>query len=134
MGVRIVGVEQLAALLQGLSSDSDTHSQSQASSQSQDPLNKPITLPPGEWSGPAWKHAVYKPGKSAKGQPPKLAAWEASYERFRKGEHPAAIAMNQENGKTIMVCCCTSGVLLHVWCVVARLVCCCTSGVLLHVL
>jgi len=44
----------------------------------------------------SWKHAVYKAGRG--GAMPK---WEQSYERFKKGEHIEAIAMNQENGKPV---------------------------------
>jgi len=56
-----------------------------------------LAFPPGDFA-PArkWVHAVYKLG--ARG---KLPVWEASYQRFQRGEHPEAIAMKQESGKPI---------------------------------
>ena len=42
----------------------------------------------------AWRHAVYKPIKKTG-----LAAWEASYVRFAKGESPQTIAMTPVPGK-----------------------------------
>lgn len=43
-----------------------------------------------------WRFAVYRPVKKTG-----KTAWEASYERFNKGESPHAIAMSQSSGRPI---------------------------------
>lgn len=55
---------------------------------------------PGEIVTPSkpWKYAVYRPNKKTG-----MAAWEASYVRFKKGEHPQTIAITQQSGKAIQV-------------------------------
>jgi hypothetical protein len=60
----------------------------------------PMYVKPGEILAPTkpWKYAVYRPNKKTG-----MAAWEASYVRFKKGEHPQTIAMSQQGGKAIQV-------------------------------
>jgi hypothetical protein len=95
-GVRIKGVEELAALLLGFKSqleDEDTPLRGKRQ------LSRQMVLPVGAWaSTKRWPLAVYKPGRG--GTP---AAWEPSHTRFAAGEHPQTIAMNQDSGKPIQV-------------------------------
>mmetsp|Transcript_48223 Transcript_48223/g.40819 ORF Transcript_48223/g.40819 Transcript_48223/m.40819 type:complete len:199 (+) Transcript_48223:3-599(+) len=56
-----------------------------------------FVVPEGDFTGDkSWIHAVYKVSKSGK-----LPNWEASYQKFAAGQHPQAIAMDQESGKPI---------------------------------
>lgn len=93
--MRIKGVEELAALLQ-------THfppaaAASAVEKQEGDEDGGTMVLPEGEFTAAkAWTHAVYKVAKNGK-----LPVWETSYIRFKKGEHPQAIAMDQESGKPV---------------------------------
>ena len=95
-GVRIKGVEELAALL------TDFKSQLEAEDtplRGKRQLSRQMVLPVGPWaSTKRWPLAVYKPGRG--GAP---AAWEPSYTRFAAGEHPQAIAMSQSSGKPLQV-------------------------------
>ncbi len=95
-GVRIKGVEELAALL------TDFKLQLEAEDtplRGKRQLSRQMVLPVGPWaSTKRWPLAVYKPGRG--GAP---AAWEPSYTRFAAGEHPQAIAMSQSSGKPLQV-------------------------------
>ena len=90
--MRIKGVEELATLLQ-------THFPpavaASAAEGSEDGCT--MVLPEGEFTAKkAWTHAVYKVAKNGK-----LPVWETSYNRFKNGEHPQAIAVDQELGKPL---------------------------------
>lgn len=70
------------------------------SSESEQHHDAPMFFQPGETVTPKkpWTYSVYKPNKKTG-----MAAWEASYVRFTKGEHPQTIAMSQQSGKAIQV-------------------------------
>ncbi len=59
-----------------------------------------MLLKPGESFRPSnsWRFASYKPNKKTG-----RAAWELSYDRFVRGEHPQTIAMTQAGGKPVQV-------------------------------
>jgi hypothetical protein len=94
-GVRIKGVEELAALM--LTHFPPAAAASAAGGQEGGEDGGAMVLPEGVFAAKkAWMHAVYKVAKNGK-----LPAWESSYTRFNKGEHPQAIAVDQESGKAI---------------------------------
>lgn len=91
-GVRIKGVEELAALMIAKLPPAFTATSAAGASD-----GSTMLLPEGIFTPTkAWMHAVYKVAKNGK-----LPAWELSYESFTKGVHPQAIAVNQESGKPI---------------------------------
>lgn len=92
VGVRIVGVAELAKITSDFVKANKPSSSSNSSPAAEPCLVLPATFKPEQ----PWEHAVYK-GKG-KQQP----VWEQSWERFQlKGEHPEAIAMTQPSGKAI---------------------------------
>ena len=94
-GVRIRGVEELAALMLKRFPPPAAAAAGSGGLGAGNQGN--LLLPEGEWAATkAWAHAVYKVAKNGA-----LPKWEVSYKRFTAGEHPQAIAMDQENGKPI---------------------------------
>jgi len=102
IGVRIVGAEELAALVTQAKSELFPDALEEAAGgASQDAAGAKrgaaLQLPEGVWTPPKkWKGAVYKPGKGG-AKPP----WEVSYEKFSKGDMLQTIAMNQPSGKPV---------------------------------
>ena len=91
-GVRIKGVEELAALMIAKLPPAFTATSAAGASD-----GSTMLLPEGIFTPTkAWMHAVYKVAKNGK-----LPAWEPSYQSFSNGVHPQAIAVNQESGKPI---------------------------------
>eukprot|EP00425_Heterocapsa_triquetra_P031424 CAMPEP_0195119598 /NCGR_PEP_ID=MMETSP0448-20130528/119840_1 /TAXON_ID=66468 /ORGANISM="Heterocapsa triquestra, Strain CCMP 448" /LENGTH=909 /DNA_ID=CAMNT_0040156943 /DNA_START=42 /DNA_END=2769 /DNA_ORIENTATION=+ len=92
VGVRIVGVEALAAIVaqakQELFPKGDAGEE--GSGVTQGTKSAMMCLPPGPWAGTKWDNAVYKQGKNG-AKPP----WEVSYDRWTQGETPQGIAMKQ---------------------------------------
>lgn len=106
-GVRIVNVDELAALMQASANElfpkalSDPISANGNSDETggSPPGNAPMVLPDVLWQAATkWMNAVYKPGRGGK-----LPAWEEYYNRWAKGEHPQGIAMNPPSGKAVQV-------------------------------
>jgi len=113
-GVRIVGVEDLAELMK--SSTKELFGKESSDSLPANGLlmavdgdsgstgvnavsNAAMLFPDGPWQAPMkWENAIYKTAKNGS-----LPVWEVSYNRWAKGEHPQAIAMNQTSGKAIQV-------------------------------
>jgi len=92
-GVRIAGIEELAALMQASVEELFPKAvPGQNAENSSGPACAPMLPPHGQWTPRmAWPQAIYKVGK--KGQ---LPVWEVSYVRWTKGEAVTSIAMNQE--------------------------------------
>jgi len=106
-GVRIVNVEELAALMQAsvqelfpkAASDPSLATEESGIGAGDAPANAPMLLPEGAWRAPMkWEKAMYKPGKGGA-----LPLWEQYFNRWAKSEHPQAIAMNPPNGKAVQV-------------------------------
>jgi hypothetical protein len=103
-GVRIKGVEELAALMSShFPAPSAVSARGASSTQGAAESEGQLLLPSGAFTAPkAWSHAVYKVAKNGA-----LPKWEISYKRFSAGEHPQAIAMDQESVCQCMsVCAC----------------------------
>jgi len=99
VGVRIVGVEDLARLVAAAKDElfprGDAGEDAAGATQGEGAAM--MCLPPGSWTPPQqWEHAVYKQGKGGS-KPP----WEVSYDRWTAGESVQAIAMKQASGKAV---------------------------------
>lgn len=100
-GVHSNDIEELTKVL-GEWTDMVKGSKQEASglSEKQQSQDLPMLAQPEECVVPKkpWEYSVYKPNKKTG-----MAAWEVSYTRFKKGEHPQSIAMKQSSGKAIQV-------------------------------
>lgn len=98
-GVRSNGIDELTAVLGDWSEQVQKGGTCEASD-SKEVGDSPMTFKPGDILKPvnSWRYAVYKPNKKTG-----MAAWEASYNRFTKGEHMQTIAVTQASGKPIQV-------------------------------
>lgn len=103
VGVRIVGAEELAALVASATQElfpkgrADEDNAINSPGKGAAKRSAPMRLPQGPWAPSAkWSGAIYKPG--ARGAKP---PWEVSYERFSCGESLQAIAMQQPSKKPI---------------------------------
>eukprot|EP00930_Biecheleria_cincta_P039768 TRINITY_DN27305_c0_g2_i1.p1 TRINITY_DN27305_c0_g2~~TRINITY_DN27305_c0_g2_i1.p1 ORF type:complete len:919 (+),score=196.92 TRINITY_DN27305_c0_g2_i1:49-2805(+) len=103
-GVRIVGAEELAALVAtakeelfpaNMEEPGGTTDAGEAEAGGTKRAAS-MKLPEGLWTPKKWAGAVYKPGKAG-AKPP----WEVSYDRFVKGEGIQTIAIQQAKGKPI---------------------------------
>lgn len=109
-GVRIAGVEDLATLMQTSVKElfpkmdlgqleAAAGVAPQASQSAGGNSAAPMRFPAGPWTAPMkWEKAMYKVAKNGK-----LPAWEEYYNRWARGEHPQAIAMNPPSGKAVKV-------------------------------
>lgn len=100
-GVRVQGMEQLAALI--VAAKQELFPASAGDAEGADAASPggakraaPMKIPTGLWTPAKWAGAVYKPGKGG-AKPP----WEVSYDRFAKGEGIQSIAVKQLKGKPI---------------------------------
>lgn len=101
VGVRSNGIDELITVL-GQWTAKQEEAKSEAASGGSVNVSKELQMSFEEGNpfkpNNSWRYAVYKPNKKT-GE----AAWEASYNRFSKGEHPQTIAMQQKSGKPIQV-------------------------------
>ena len=95
VGVRISGLEELAAIVQQWVSEFRYSSEAASGD---DEANRSLEFADGQTTCTRWAGAVYKAGKGAKGSGPK---WETSWQRFEKGDSVQTIAVTQENGKPV---------------------------------
>jgi len=99
VGVRIVGVEELAALM--LAAKQELFPQDEGVSEKEGTSGGAthMVFPTGPWMAPVkWHNAIYKPNKKTG-----KAGWEEYYERWARGEEMAAIALNPPSGKAVTV-------------------------------
>ena len=100
-GVRANGIDELTqALAEWTETVKEPKKGDISSTDDSQAQDSPMCFQSGETINPKkpWTYSVYRPNKKTG-----LAAWEASYMRFKKGEHPQTIAMKQQSGKAIQV-------------------------------
>jgi hypothetical protein len=106
VGVRLNGIDDLVQTINEWieethsTTTSTTHEKTNPSQNQTTNHCPPMMILPDTAFQPtkAWDFATYKPNKKTG-----LAAWESSYNRFSRGEHPQTIAMSPENGRPIQV-------------------------------
>ncbi len=99
-GVRSNGIDELTSVLNEWAEEAHKDSQDGAEKSEGNAVCVNMFFEPGQTYRPgnSWRFASYKPNKKTG-----KAAWEVSYDRFVKGEHPQTIAMTQAGGKPIQV-------------------------------
>lgn len=99
-GVRSNGIDELTSVLNQWVDEAHKDSQNGANESEGNAACVNMVFKPGQTYQPgnSWRFALYKPNKKTG-----KAAWELSYDRFVKGEHPQTIAMTQAGGKPIQV-------------------------------
>jgi ATP-dependent DNA helicase RecQ/Werner syndrome ATP-dependent helicase len=103
VGVRINGVEQLAAIISAWVKTEDSMFAAPSLCNS-----APMLVPKGKTMGQKWKFAVYKERGGKNNRKPPL--WEYAWGRFENDdESPSQIAMSWEGGKTVL----TSTIVKH---------------------
>merc|ERR1719313_1369951 len=97
VGVRIVGVEELAELIVQAKDELFPNNEVvEVHGASPGARSAPMRLPTASWSGQKWQNTIYMPSKQGVKRP-----WEVSYERWANGETINSIAMQQANGKPV---------------------------------
>ena len=106
-GVRSNGIDELTSVLNEWVDEAHKDSQNGANESEGNAACVNMFFKPGQTYQPgnSWRFALYKPNKKTG-----KAAWEVSYDRFVKGEHPQTIAMTQAGGKPIQVSLMTAAV------------------------
>mmetsp|Transcript_12998 Transcript_12998/g.25523 ORF Transcript_12998/g.25523 Transcript_12998/m.25523 type:complete len:412 (+) Transcript_12998:2-1237(+) len=99
VGVRIVGVEELAALMLAAKGELFPQEEGNSEEEGTKGSSAQIEFPTKPWMAPVkWANAIYKPSKKTG-----RAVWEEYYERWARGEEMAAIALNPPSGKAVAV-------------------------------
>jgi len=99
VGVRIVGVEELAALMLAAKQELFPQEEGDGEEEGTSGGSTEIEFPTKAWIAPVkWHNAIYKPNKKTG-----KAIWEEYYERWARGEELAAIALNPPSGKAVAV-------------------------------
>jgi len=99
VGVRIVGVEELAALMLAAKQELFPQEEGVGEEEGTSGGSTEIEFPTKPWMAPVkWHNAIYKPNKKTG-----KAIWEEYNERWSRGEELAAIALNPPSGKAVSV-------------------------------